>query len=127
DVMRQFYAEDSDFNDIVQKLQSGAAVEHYFLKDDFLLFGSRLCVTKELRTKVIDESHAPPYAGHTGIQATTKAIETYFYWPSMRQDIQSRLATTAFDSRSALGKHIYGFHLWIAKVSSGEHRYMDHS
>ena len=33
------------------------------------------------------ESHAPPYAGHHGIQATTQAIETYFYWPSMHKDI----------------------------------------
>ena len=33
------------------------------------------------------ESHVPPYVGHCGIQATTQAIETYFYWPSMRKDI----------------------------------------
>ena len=34
------------------------------------------------------ESHAPPYAIHRGIQATTNAIEIYFYWPSMKKDIQ---------------------------------------
>ncbi|MCO5574636.1 hypothetical protein L7F22_028425 [Adiantum nelumboides] len=33
------------------------------------------------------ESHAPPYAGHRGIQTTLKAIETYFYWPTMERDI----------------------------------------
>ena len=35
------------------------------------------------------ESHVPPYVGHHGIQATTQAIETYFYWPSMRKDIHT--------------------------------------
>ncbi|MCO5606968.1 hypothetical protein L7F22_061159 [Adiantum nelumboides] len=34
------------------------------------------------------ESHAPPYVGHRGIQTTMKAIETYFYWPTMKGDIQ---------------------------------------
>ena len=33
------------------------------------------------------ESHVPPYVGHWGIQATTQAIETYFYWLSMQKDI----------------------------------------
>ena len=35
----------------------------------------------------MEESHAPPYTGHRGIQATTKAIMTYFYWPQMELDI----------------------------------------
>ena len=35
------------------------------------------------------ESHVPPYAGHCGIQATTQAVETYFYWPNMRKDIHT--------------------------------------
>ncbi|MCO5605646.1 hypothetical protein L7F22_059829 [Adiantum nelumboides] len=34
------------------------------------------------------ESRAPPYAGHRGIQTTMKAIETYFYWHTMKGDIQ---------------------------------------
>ena len=38
--------------------------------------------------KVMYESHAPPYAGHHKVQATTQAIETCFYWPTMRHDIQ---------------------------------------
>ena len=35
------------------------------------------------------ESHVPPYAWHCGVQATTQAIETYFYWPSMSKDIHT--------------------------------------
>ena len=51
------------------------------------MYGSRLCITKDLREKVMDESHAPPYVGHRGIQTTLKAIETYFYWPTIKQDV----------------------------------------
>ena len=39
----------------------------YVLKDGFLLKSSKLCVTKDLREKVMLESHAPPYAGHRDI------------------------------------------------------------
>ena len=41
-----------------------------------------------MRAKVMSESHEPPYAGHQGIQPTTQAIELYFYWPHMRQDVE---------------------------------------
>ena len=41
-----------------------------------------------MRAKVMSESHKPPYAGHGGIQPTTQAIELYFNWPRMRQDIE---------------------------------------
>ncbi|MCO5588027.1 hypothetical protein L7F22_041981 [Adiantum nelumboides] len=47
----------------------------------------RLCVTRPLRRKVMEESHVPPYAGHCGIDATVKAVETFFYWPALRRDV----------------------------------------
>ena len=82
------YAQDSDYGDIIRNLESNVSQEPFSLKEGFLLHGSRLCITKDLREKVMYESHAPPYAGHRGIQATSNAIETYFYWPSMKKDIQ---------------------------------------
>ena len=63
--------------------------EPYSLKDGFLLDGSQLCMSKNLRDKVMYESHVSHYVGHRGIQATTQAIETYFYWPNMRKDIHT--------------------------------------
>ena len=51
------------------------------------MHGSQLCITKNVHEKFTYESHAPPYVGHRGIQATIQAIETYFFWPSMRHDI----------------------------------------
>ena len=48
---------------------------------------------KIMRAKVMSKSHEPPYAGHRGIQPTTQALETYFYWPQMRQDIEDYVFT----------------------------------
>ena len=85
--MIEQYSGDEDFGPIYNDLVLGKPQDSYSLNEGFLLYGNRLCVTKALREKVLYESHSPPYAGHRGIQATTKAIETYFYWPHMRKDV----------------------------------------
>jgi len=33
--------------------------------------------------------HAPPYAGHRGILATTQALERCFFWPNIHKDIEA--------------------------------------
>ena len=73
------YAQDEDYASIVKDLEEGRDREHFSLKEGFLMYGSRLCITKDLHEKVMNESHAPPYVGHWGIQTTLQAIETYFY------------------------------------------------
>ncbi|MCO5548234.1 hypothetical protein L7F22_001691 [Adiantum nelumboides] len=82
------YATDSDFCNVISAIALGKTQEPYVVQDGYLLYGSRLCVTESLREKVMYESHAPPYAGHRRIQATMNAIETYFFWPKMKKDIQ---------------------------------------
>ncbi|MCO5567329.1 hypothetical protein L7F22_021019 [Adiantum nelumboides] len=72
----------------ISAIALGKKEEPFTLQDGYLLHGNRLCITHSLREKVMFESHAPPYAGHRGIQTTMKAIETYFYWPTMKGDIQ---------------------------------------
>ncbi|MCO5602456.1 hypothetical protein L7F22_056588 [Adiantum nelumboides] len=49
----------------------------------------KLCIPKQLRPKVLIECHAPPYAGHRGIDATVKAVDTFFYWPTLRRDVDA--------------------------------------
>ena len=87
-IMLENYAQDEDFAQAVKDIESNVPHEPYTIKEGFLMHGLRLCITKNLCEKVMFESHAPPYAGHRGIQLTTQVIETYFYWPSMRKDIQ---------------------------------------
>ncbi|MCO5596792.1 hypothetical protein L7F22_050862 [Adiantum nelumboides] len=82
------YAIDPNFKDVISAIALGRKEEPFTLQDGYLLHDHRLCITRSLREKVMFESHAPPYAGHRGIQTTMKAIETYFYWPTMKGDIQ---------------------------------------
>ena len=81
------YATGPNFKDVMSAIAMGKKEEPYHVEDGYLLYDHRLCVTKSLREKVLFESHVPVYAGHRGIQATIKAIEMYFYWPSMKAHI----------------------------------------
>ncbi|MCO5568121.1 hypothetical protein L7F22_021817 [Adiantum nelumboides] len=68
---------------------NGQRHEHYTFKSDFLMMHGKLCIIKQLRPKVLIECHAPPYAGHRGIDATVKAVDTFFYWPTLRRDVDA--------------------------------------
>ena len=86
------YLTDEDFAQIYDQVKQGTPISPYSLKEGFLMFGSRLCITKTLREKVMQECHEPPYAGHRGVQATIQGMEIYFYWPTMRQDINDYIS-----------------------------------
>ena len=79
--MPTLYADDNDFMIIWADLHEGKAISPYSLKDGFLYHQQAICVVQPLRTKVMCEAHAPPYAGHRGILPTTQALERYFFWP----------------------------------------------
>ena len=89
DEMKDQYHLDEDFESIYDRLTSGERVEHYSLKNGFVMMHEKLCVTKQQRQKVLFESHAPPYSGHRGIEATVRTLETFFYWPRLRRDVDS--------------------------------------
>ena len=89
DEMKDQYAQDEEFGRIYDQLTGGERHDHYSLKDGFLLMHGKICVTKLKRRKIMEESHSPPYAGHRGIEATSKAVESFFYWPSLRKDVDA--------------------------------------
>ncbi|MCO5582547.1 hypothetical protein L7F22_036444 [Adiantum nelumboides] len=57
DDTREQYANDEDFARIFEQLMDGQRHEHYLLKDGFMMMHGRLCVTRPLRHKVMEESH----------------------------------------------------------------------
>ena len=89
DEMKTQYAEDEEFKRIYDLLDSGERYDHYTLKDGYLLMHGWICVTKAKREKIMVESHCPLYAGHRGIEATSKVVESFFYWPSLRKDVDA--------------------------------------
>ena len=60
------YAIDTNFKDVMPAIALGKIEEPFCVKDGYLLYGNRLCVTHNMCKKVMYESHAPPYAGHRG-------------------------------------------------------------
>ena len=65
------YAIDPNFTNVMSATTMGKIQDPYKVSDGYLLHGNCLCITKNLREKLMIESHAPPYAGHQGITATT--------------------------------------------------------
>ena len=72
------YAIDTDFKVVMPAIAMGKNEEPFHLKDGYLLYGNRLCVTHNMGGKVMYESHAPPYEKHRGLQATIKGAKMYF-------------------------------------------------
>ena len=87
------YAMDLDFKDVMFAIAMRKNEKPFTVKDGYLLYGNWLCVTHALRDKVMYESHAPPYAGHRGIQATLKGAELYFYSPTMKKHITAYVSS----------------------------------
>ncbi|MCO5557297.1 hypothetical protein L7F22_010858 [Adiantum nelumboides] len=75
DEMRDHYSTDEDFVEPYAALVRGEHLDSFSLKDGFLMFRGKLCVSRLLRQKVMTESHSPPYAGHRVIDSTIKALE----------------------------------------------------
>ena len=140
--MMEKYADDEDYASIIKNFEEGKDNENYSLKEGFLMHGSKLCITKDLREKVMLESHAPPYVGHRGIQTTMQAIETYFYWPRMKQDIQHFVEECIECQRVKFDRHktpgllqplpipnapweSISMDFWLAKMYPWKYRHMD--
>ena len=87
--MKEEYAQDEEFGRIYDQLEASDRHEHYTLKEGYLLMHGRNCVTRSKCEKILVESHCPPYAGHREIEATTKAIESFFYWSSLQNVVDA--------------------------------------
>ncbi|MCO5598973.1 hypothetical protein L7F22_053072 [Adiantum nelumboides] len=68
--------------------------------------GTPYATKLQLRPKFLIECHVPSYSGHRGIDATVKAIDTFFYWPTLRRDVDAFVRScqkVKFDRQKALG------------------------
>ncbi|MCO5557923.1 hypothetical protein L7F22_011496 [Adiantum nelumboides] len=73
--------------DVLLDLQAGQSRPPYCIKDNTLYHQQAICIAQPLRQKVLEEAHDSPYAGHRGISANTNALERFFYWPTLRVDV----------------------------------------
>lgn len=75
-------ATDPHFTDPVQ-------TRRYVQEDGFYTFRGRVVVPEVLRSTVLRDHHSNPASGHFGWQRTTELIERQFWWPKLREDVQS--------------------------------------
>ena len=88
DFLKQDYAQDKDFSNIVSLHESGQTLcLNFSFNDGYLFFTRHLCINQNLRKNIMAKCHLPPFIGHRGINATIQAIEKDFYWPRMCKDI----------------------------------------
>ena len=93
--MPDTYEHDEDFKEVwlhVHEHPTHTLVD-YTLRDNFLYFKRKLCVTKPFRSALIKELHKPPYVGHRGIAATFQNVCRDFFWPHMKQDVKNFVST----------------------------------
>ncbi len=69
-----------------------ARASHYELRNNklYLKEGQQLAIPKdkELRTRLLQEYHDIPIAGHLGIDKTYEAIRQDYFWPKMNKDVK---------------------------------------
>ena len=106
----EMYPDDPDFATIWKDLQNGNSISPFSIKDGYMYHDQAICVAEPLRKKVMDEAHASPYAGHRGIAPTMAALERYFFWPTLRSDIERYVRECLVCQKVKYDRHkSYGF------------------
>nr|GEW18465.1 hypothetical protein CTI12_AA187700 [Tanacetum cinerariifolium] len=77
-------------------LAKDGRTQRFWLKGDMLFTkGDRLYMPKwgELRRAIFKECHDSKWAGHPGITKTLTLVEGTYYWPRMRDDVETFMRT----------------------------------
>ncbi|XP_050888979.1 uncharacterized protein LOC127094160 [Lathyrus oleraceus] len=70
---------------LIRKAQEDTKMrQHFSHKSDLLYFKDRLFIPEEtgFRLEILQEFHASPLGGHSGIQASLARVSASFYWPA---------------------------------------------
>ncbi|KAH9750077.1 Endonuclease [Citrus sinensis] len=81
--------------DLLEKVLEGKTRRFWQEEGILLTMGDRLFVPRwgNLRKEVIKECHDSKWAGHPGIERTTALVQTSYFWPHMRDDIEAYVRT----------------------------------
>lgn len=107
----------SNQNSVVSQMQAGYAADPWFSDQshlsllsqrDGLWWKGNLVVVPDvpgLRHSILYELHDAPYSGHPGITKTMKAVQRLYWWPSLRDDVQTYVSTCASCQRNKAVSH----------------------
>ncbi|KAH9670463.1 Endonuclease [Citrus sinensis] len=81
--------------DLLEKVLKGKTRRFWQEEGILLIKGDRLFVPRwgNLRKEVIKECHDSKWAGHPRIERTTALVQASYFWPHMRDDIESYVRT----------------------------------
>ncbi|KAL0289006.1 UNVERIFIED_CONTAM: Transposon Tf2-11 polyprotein [Sesamum radiatum] len=135
DRARELLARDSAAQGLVHLVEQGKA-RHFWLEEGLLMTkGNRLYVPKggDLRKSLISECHDTLWAGHQGEERTYALVHRAYYWPQMRDDVETYVRTclicqqdkadhqkkagllqTTSHPKETLGERLHGLHFRIA-------------
>jgi len=99
--LREEYRADPELATLAQEPVAPFTQDMWLLKR-----GDRTCIPAgTLRTKIFHDYHDVPSQGHMGVRKTTKALDTKYYWKTMRKDIQSYVQACDPCQRNKAGTH----------------------
>jgi hypothetical protein len=109
--VKEQYADDSDFEDIVMHCKGGKPWGKFHVNDGFLFRANKLCIpASSVRLLLLQEAHGGGLMGHFGVCKTQEILAVHFFWPQMRRDMERFVArcTTCQEAKSHLNNHEYG-------------------
>ena len=94
--LQKFFATNPAGQKLVTKAQEDVKMlQNFTYKSGLLYFKGRLFIPAEtgITTDILQEFHASPLGGHSGIQATLARVSASFYWPGMHKEIKNFVHT----------------------------------
>ncbi|KAI3451450.1 hypothetical protein Pfo_008115 [Paulownia fortunei] len=95
DQIRELLSKDPTAQGLVNLVGEGKARQFWLDGELLRTKGNRLYVPKggDLRKSLIAECHDTPWAGHPGDERTCALVQRAYYWPQMRDDIETYVRT----------------------------------
>ncbi|KAM1172602.1 hypothetical protein ACFX2G_023167 [Malus domestica] len=87
-------AKKKEVGDTAMKGTRDSTLGKYTVENGFLLYKKRVVLSphSEWRSKILEEHHCTPSAGHQGVLKTYHRIKRSFYWQGMKKDVQHYVA-----------------------------------
>ncbi|WVZ63751.1 hypothetical protein U9M48_013359 [Paspalum notatum var. saurae] len=87
--IKEQYAYDGDFKDIMLHCKEGRTWDKYVINDGFVFRANRICIPiGSIRLLLLQKAHGGGLMGHFGAKKTEAVLSTHFFWPKMRWDVE---------------------------------------
>ncbi|WVZ51899.1 hypothetical protein U9M48_002999 [Paspalum notatum var. saurae] len=106
--IKEQYAYDEDFKDIMLHCKEGRTWDKYVINDGFVFRANRICIpVGSVCLLLLQQAHGGGLMGHFGAKKMEAVLSAHFFWPKMRRDIERFVSrcTTCQTAKSRLNPH----------------------